>query len=287
MSPTNYPRTFPAAAPLDVSITSRSGSVDVTAADVNEASVDLQPSRPGDGESIAVIERASVEQWDNTLRIEVSRQGTGPSLLPDPAIDIRVTVPLRSTVSVKTGSATIRASGGLADASLSTGSGNITAIGCAEVLAKTGSGDIHADDVSAVQASSGSGDVKVDRCTGRVDVQTASGDVRVTGIYRRSELHTASGDIEIGSLSSDVNAKTASGDIRIRHTQEGALDAKTASGDVSIAIAPGTAAKLDCSTISGKVRSDLDPTDAPAESDRTVTVAAKTVSGSITVTRST
>jgi hypothetical protein len=37
----------------------------------------------------------------------------------------------------------------------------------------------------------------------------------------------------------------------------------------------------------GEVRSDLDPTDAPAESDRTVTVAAKTVSGSITVTRST
>nr|WP_246221070.1 DUF4097 family beta strand repeat-containing protein [Phytoactinopolyspora mesophila] len=271
---------------MDVSITSRSGHVEVLAADVSEAEVHLRPSRSGDTEALAVIERATVEQHGNSLRVEVSRQGTGPSLLPDPAIDIQVTVPQASTLTVHTGSANIRAGGGLAETSLHTGSGNITAIGCTDVLTKTGSGDIQVDDVSSVRASSGSGNVNVERCAGRVDVNTASGDVRVTDLAGDSELRTASGNVEIGSMSARVTAKTASGDVRVQRTVEGTLEAKTASGDVTIGVASGTAAKLDCSAVSGRVRSDLAPTDAPADGDRTVAVSAKTVSGAITVTRS-
>lgn len=283
---TSYPRTFPAANPIDVSITSRSGSVDVTAADVAEATVDLRPTRPGGDEAVAVIQRASVEQRGDGLLIEVSRQGTGPSLLPDPAIDIKVTVPLHSTADVKTGSADVRVGGGLGDASLRTGSGDITAAGCAEVLAKTGSGDIRADGVSTIRASSGSGNVYVENCHGPVDVNTASGDVRAAALADHSELNTASGDIEVGVITAYASAKTASGDVRVRHIVQGALEAKTASGDVTIGVASGTAAKLDCTTVSGRVRSDLDATEAPAEGERTVAVSAKTLSGSITVTRS-
>nr|WP_281352320.1 DUF4097 family beta strand repeat-containing protein [Phytoactinopolyspora alkaliphila] len=219
------------------------------------------------------------------MRVEVSRGSIGPSLLRDPAIKAIITVPLTSSVEVRTGSADVHLGGGLGSVNVKTGSGTIVAEQCDDVALKTGSGNIHASEVKGVEAHSGSGDLVVEHATGALDLDTASGNSRIDHIHGRGVVRTASGDIEIGTVEAVVRVKTASGDVRIRRMVEGEIDAKTASGDITIGIATGTAAKLDCSSASGRVRSDLDPTDAPSDTDLVAAIAARSASGSITLTR--
>ncbi|WP_165367521.1 DUF4097 family beta strand repeat-containing protein [Phytoactinopolyspora endophytica] len=285
MTTSSYPRVFPAPTPISLSVKSRSGNIQVTAADVTETTVDIQPGKPGDTDAIEVIDRARVDHQENALRIDISRRGKGPSLLRDPSVNVRVTVPLSSAVSVQAGSADVVLTGGLGDVAAKTGSGDVIAESCADVTIKTGSGDIRVDGATGAEANTGSGDILVQHCSGRIGTDTGSGNIRIDRAGDHTEAHTSSGDIEVGEVMAQLDSRTASGDIRIRRAIEGDVAAKTASGDVTVGVATGTAAKLDCSSASGRVRSDLEPADAPAETDRTVLIAARAASGSITIAR--
>ncbi|WP_166346619.1 DUF4097 family beta strand repeat-containing protein [Phytoactinopolyspora limicola] len=281
-----FPRTFPAPNPLALSINSRAGRVEVNAADVTEAKVDIQPSVPGDEDAWVVIEHAIVHHQDDELLIDLSQKDAGPSLLPDLQLDIVVVVPHDSLVSVRTGSASIQAGGGLGNCSLNTGSGDVAVSDAQATSVKTGSGDIRIAQVTSAEVNSGSGDVHIQGCSGRIDANTASGDLKIDDIVADGGLRTASGDVEISTTMSAVEIQTASGDVRVRHMTQGSLGAKTASGDITAGVAVGTVAKLDCSTVSGRVRSELDETSAPDSSEPTATISARAVSGSIAIIRS-
>lgn len=283
-----YPQTFPAEQPIAVSITTRAGSVSVSAADVPEVTANLQPTGLRNSASREVIENTLLDFHDGVLRIEVPQKAMRwTSLqLTDPGVDIAVTVPRQSTASIKAGSADVRAANGLADVTIEAGSGDVTVDGCADVSVRTGSGDIHLQNVAAAKAHTGSGDVLVESCADGMTITSGSGDVEIAQVLGHSEIQTASGDIEVGTIEAAARLKTASGDVEIQRAMDGEMQVTTASGDIEVGVTAGTAAKLDCSSVSGRVHSDLDPADAPAESERAVILTARAMSGSISITRS-
>ncbi|AYY11407.1 hypothetical protein EF847_00395 [Actinobacteria bacterium YIM 96077] len=285
MSPHMYPRSIPIHQPIKLTLRTRTGTIRVVAEDVSEAVVDLQPSNPDDSDARAMIERALVDLTGDVLEVDVSRRGTGPSLLPDPPIDVRITVPRKSTASITTGSADVTVAGDLERVSAKTGSGAVDAAYCTALSATTGSGHIQVSDCGTVEARTGTGAVEVVRCTGQAELESASGNIDVDDLNEDATVKTASGNIEIGSVSSHVTLTTASGDIRIHRAVQGTVGAKVASGDVAVGVASGTAAKLDCSSLTGRLESQLDEIASPADSDRTLTISARSVSGAITITR--
>ena len=110
------------------------------------------------------------------------------------------------------------------------------------------------------------------------------GDIRVD---QASDVHitTAHGDITIDRADGSVVAKSATGNIRIGDVTTGPIAAHTAAGDVEISVAAGIAAWLDLHTRYGDVRNTLETADAPAPTERTVEVRARSSAGNIVISR--
>jgi DUF4097 and DUF4098 domain-containing protein YvlB len=147
----------------------------------------------------------------------------------------------------------------------------------------TASADVRCTgELSAVDAHTASGDVSAELVTGLARVVTASGDVYV-GEAAEAKLESASGDVSMGQASGPVTVSTASGDVRIGAASGGRTEAKSASGDIIVAVAPGIGVYLDLSTLSGTVRSDLQPAGESGEAD--MTLSCRTLSGDVQVMR--
>jgi hypothetical protein len=281
---TGYPATFPADGPVTAAIKARSGDVTVTATDDGDVVVDLSPSSPGDEEALDLIARATVAFRHGNLRIgipEPARRALGR----DPGVDVDVRLPSGSTIRAETGSGDIVLVGVMHDVDLRTGSGDVRVDRAAATKARTGSGDVVLAQADTASVHCGSGDIEIVAVRGDVEAESASGDVRVGGFGAEARVTTASGDVHVDDLAGRLQAKTASGDVRVARAQGGEIQARTASGDISVAIVVGTAARLDCSSLTGQVTSELEATDAPADTDRTLLVSAQSVSGSVRLTR--
>jgi hypothetical protein len=280
----DYPQSFPTTGPLSISVRLGAGDVVVTAADVTEAVVDLQPARPGDQDALDVIARARVlYNRDSSLRVAIPH-GRG-IIRGEPPIEVRVTVPTGSSAEAGAGSADVSLEGRFGAVTIETGSGDITVDACGDARVRSGSGDVRIDEVRAASVKSGSGDIVVRRASSDIDLQAASGDIRVDDVGANARFSSSSGDIEVGAARGRIGAKTASGDILVARASEGQLELNAASGNVSVGVVDGTAVKLDCSSVSGRVESQLEPTDAPDDTDRRLLVTARTASGGITISR--
>ncbi|WP_026877776.1 DUF4097 family beta strand repeat-containing protein [Jiangella gansuensis] len=280
-------QTFPAEGPISLSVEQRSGDVEVTAADTTEVEVRLHPSGPG-GDDLA--QRTTVEYRPGALRIKVPRSTTSFVASAEvrasaASVDIVVTVPAGSDAEVETSSGDVQLTGRFGEVSGRAGSGDLSIESGGDVRVVAGSGDVRIGSCAGVSAKTGSGEIRIGRVTGGVELQSGSGGIEVDGPVTDARLSAASGDIGVGTVAGRLTVKTASGDITVRRAEEGDITVRAASGDVTVGLAAGTAAKLDVSSVTGSVRSDLDATDAPAASDRTLLLAVKTVSGSVRLHR--
>ena len=279
----DFVRTFAVSGPLQISAELGSGEIAISAGDVTEATVRLQPEPADDPDALDLIARARVDLRGNSLRIDVPR-AMGFRRHPD--VIVVAQVPVGSTVVTRSGSADVRLDGTYGDVKVTTGSGDVWVDAARDASIGTGSGDVRLGLVSAAAVKTGSGDIAVEHCRDDARLETASGDVRMSELGGRGRVSSASGDVELSSVEGDIHLKTASGDLTVSRASAGELQAKTATGDVAIGIASGTAALLDCSSITGQVSSELEPSDEPAEGDeRRLVVRARTVSGSVAISR--
>jgi DUF4097 and DUF4098 domain-containing protein YvlB len=147
----------------------------------------------------------------------------------------------------------------------------------------TASADVRCSgDLGAVDIHTASGDVSAERVTGTADIVTASGDVRVEEAAEVT-AKTASGDIKLGQTTGPVTVQTASGDVRIARASGSRTEATAASGDISVAVPAGARVYLDLWTLSGTVRSELDPADEPGAAD--IALTCRSISGDVLVSR--
>lgn len=273
---------FPATGPLRVQAATRSSDLAVVAQDVDRVTVRLDPVR-ADGEGESLAESTRVALTGDALRIEVPPSRArlfGPSA----RLRITVTVPTGSSLEVTTGSGDVTSNGTLAVAQVKSGSGDVDLDDAAEVEVTTGSGDITVASLDTGQVLTGSGDATVGTVRRFLRSRSGSGDVAV-GAVAELEAVTGSGDLLVKELAGRALVRTASGDLTVRRALHGQLEAKTASGDVSVRVADGTAVLLDCSTVSGGMRSSLEPAAEPGPDEPALVLRARTVSGDITVQR--
>ena len=156
------------------------------------------------------------------------------------------------------------------------------------VSVRAASGDTSVERAERLEVRSASGDVQVGTVAGRSSVGTASGDVRLDAADDGLEVRTASGGIRVGRLAGSVTLGSASGDIDVAALDQGTLQLKTVSGDAAVGVVPGRRVWLELSSVSGRMRSELDEEPAGAEHDAgpaTVSIVARTVSGDVRVRR--
>lgn len=255
---------FPGSDPIDVHIDLASGSIAIAAEQTEVTTVTLLPSRSG-RDADDLIADARVDYDDGRLTI------TGPKHTGlrrrHSSLDLTVRVPALSRCTVRTASADVSCVGKLGSLDARTASGDVTA--------KVVDG--------AAQLATASGDVWLEAADQGLSVNTASGDVRLLRAAGHIAINTASGDIQVGIVNGAVQARTASGDVQIDTLENGGADVNSISGDVAIGVVPGAGVYLDLSSVTGRVASDLEPSDADGQAD--INVKCRTVSGDVHITR--
>ncbi|MHC5258449.1 DUF4097 family beta strand repeat-containing protein [Streptomyces sp. UC4497] len=259
------------------------GSIQFTASERPDTVVEVKPSNPKRGKDVRAAEQTEVTYAGGVLTVRTTeRRMIGPS----GAVHVTVELPTGSSVEL-TGSWT-----------QVLGEGRL-----GKVRVKTSGGDVRLDTTGPLHLKAAHGSVRVDRVEGMAEITTSSGSMRVglvdghavlknshgttiidavTGELRVSGAH---GDVEIGRAEASVAATTAHGALRVADVARGTVQLETSYGAIEVGIREGTAAWLDANADNGQVRNTLTASEAPAESEDSVKVRARTKWGNIDIRR--
>ncbi len=161
----------------------------------------------------------------------------------------------------------------------------------ASLTVKTSSADLGADgQFRSLDVNSVSGDVHL---RGPVEhdasVKTVSGDLELQRVGGNASVQSVSGDLRLGPVGGSVETKSVSGDIRLASLSRGQARFTSVSGDIEVGIAAGSVLDVDAETTSGDLSSEVPlASDSPSEggdSDPTVVLRGRTVSGDLRVFR--
>ncbi len=267
------PRRFATPTPTQLYVENGAGRISIAATDTSTTTVRVSGER---------AEEATVVQDDDRISVIAPKHRAG-FFSGDQALAIEVELPTGSHLVVKSGSASLAATGELSTVRVKSGSGDVrldVVGGAAEV--DTGSGDITlATAAGDLRVRSGSGDVDLRSVAGSTSVSTGSGDVRIGRADGPVVVKTGSGDLEIVQAERDVASTPGSGDVVVRSARRGRIVAKGASGDIVVGVPVGTPVWTDLTTMTGRVTSTLPSAGQPAPGADHVELRATTVSGDI------
>ena len=247
-----------------------SGDVIVRARDTGVSTVHIEGDR-GDEDITVTCEPAP--DGGHRLLVEVRNKKSWALFRFSWGQDLEVVleVPTSTDLQVNTGSADLGVRGTVAGIDFRTGSG--------EVRFENVDGD--------VKIKSASGDMQGRSVQGHLACHGASGDVEVDTVRGGVTMRTASGDIELGEVDGGLSVSTVSGDVTIGALREGDAKVRSVSGDIEIGVAQGVGVFLDVQSSSGEVASNLDAAAELGGGVADLEINASSVSGDITIRRST
>jgi DUF4097 and DUF4098 domain-containing protein YvlB len=251
-------------------LTVRTTADDIELYHTDEAAIIVDVNRRGFGWNSSsakdALQRVKVQVSQNgdQVTVVVDRAPTGFGFGPGPQITLRIGVPSGVELLANTASGDIGLQG-------------VVGVGTVETI----SGDIESEaSDGALVFSSTSGDIVVQEHRGNPSVRTVSGDIEVHGTgVANLQVESISGDISLSEVSGNVRAKTTSGYINLEEGRDLALYLESTSGDIDVS---GTLAsrqeqrvssvsgnvdlqlsepqgiRLEATTLSGELESDLD-----------------------------
>ena len=278
--------TFDTPEPISATVDVVVGDVRIAAGDRTDTVVDVQPSDPSSKEDVKVAEQTRVECAGGHLMVKTPKLRSWSLRSHGGSIDVTIGLPAGSHV---------YAAGQLVDVDLDGPLGDIRI--------KTGIGRVHVGHAARLNVKTGAGDIAVDRATGHAEITAGSGDVRVgaldtTAVIKNSNgdtwvgvaggelrLNAANGDIAVAEAHAGVGAKSANGDVRLGDVARGSVVLETKIGELEVGIRQGSAAWLDVSSHTGRVRNELEASAAPDAAADSVRVRARTTIGDIVIER--
>ena len=281
-------RRFETPQPTPVTIEIPVGAVHLIASERSDTVVTVNPTDRTRSVDVEAAEKTIVDFANGALLVRGQKPrgfkyvGWGRS----GSVDVTIELPAGSPVRGDAGVGDFRADGRLGDTHI-----------------RNGVGDVRLDETGAVDVVSGLGSFTLNRAEGRTRVVTA-GEMRFGVIDGSAEIKNQNGKTWIGEVSgvagvksdngdvtvdrahSSLTVKTANGDIQIGSVESGAVDLKTAAGHLDIGVEDGIAAWVDASTQFGRVLNLMGEGAAPASTERTVEIHARTAFGDISIRRS-
>lgn len=270
-SATTLTTSFAVDRPINLAVRMGRGSLTVRSLEsLTTATVELVPN-PGAEE---LVQQFRVAMDGPTLTVTAPREGGLADLMSAwrsrsrDGVAVTVTVPTGTALSLASSSAPITVTGRCGAADIVTASGAITLQHVdGDLLLRYGSGGSHTDRVS-----------------GSVTVRSGTGDAHFGVISGALHHGCGSGRLEVGEVHGSVRARSGSGSARLAAVY-GDVDLASGSGAMSIGLPPGVAARVNVTTGSGRVLTELPIDDAPARSVETIAVRARTGSGDVELFR--
>ncbi|WP_375485514.1 hypothetical protein [uncultured Jatrophihabitans sp.] len=263
-------QTFPLTGPVNLAARLGHGSLLVRAVDgLDEARVELEG--PPDA-----VERITVELSGPTLRVNAPRQGgladVFAALRPGPG----AAGPVQVTVTVPSGTAL----------DLSTFTASVTVEGrCGGAAVASAVGTVLLDEVDGdLGVRCGTSQVEATHVTGAARVRSANGSGRFGRVDGDLEVGVGRGTVTAGRVGGRVHWRSGAGEASL-DAVFGDVDIATGSGAVRIGLPAGVTARVDATSGSGEVVSDLPVSDEPANREHVITVRARTGTGGVRLFR--
>lgn len=259
--------TFDATSPIDAVVTLMMGELVITADDVTEVTVDVEPTQPDRPADVRAAENTAVDLSNGRLTVIQKRENLVSTWVNKSwSIDVHIRVPKRSRFEAKSAYGNIQVRGPLGRSSLTTSYGSIAAGDADELAAKTSYGEINVDRASGTTSLTGSS-VSVGEVYGNVKVKCSQGAAVVDLVMGHLEVVSSFGNIEVRKLMGDIDARTAHGVVRIGDGVSGDATLVTSHGDIEVGIRQGTLTWLDLDTKAGTVRNELSATEPQGDDD--------------------
>ncbi len=262
--------TFPLAESINLVVKLGHGSVVVNAVDDAREAVVSLAARDANSD---VVDRFTVELNGSTLLVSGPRQGNLLDLLGSwrrerEAVDVIVEVPAGTPVKVSSASADVTGTGRCGSADLAVGAANVTFDAVAgDFRLRCGSGETQVRSVSGgAQVRAGSGAAHFGSVGGMLECGFGSGQVSAEAVRGGVRVRGGAGSAEVGATYGDVDIAFGSGPIRV-------------------GLPAGTPARVDVTSGSGHVHSDLAVEKTPTTSGEPISVRARTGSGDVHLTR--
>ncbi|WP_406441515.1 DUF4097 family beta strand repeat-containing protein [Streptomyces sp. NBC_00631] len=259
------------------------GSILFAAGDRLDTVVQARPRDPKRDKDVRAAEQTEVSYASGVLTVRTKeRRMLGPSGV----VDVTVELPTGSHIDMTGPWVQVLGEGRLG-----------------EVRVKTSVGDVRLDATGPLKLAVSHGSIVVDRVEGAAEITTSSGNVRVGLVDGPAVLKNSNGTTTVGTVTGELRASgtngaiditragasvtgtATNGSLRVAEVARGEIQLETSNGSIEIGVREGTAAWLDVSSQRGQVRNTLAESEAPEQTEETVTVRARTNWGNIDVSR--
>lgn len=277
--------TFNTPTPIDLAIYLPVGAIDVVAGDRADTVVTASPSNPAKAVDRRGADETRVDFDGRRLTI------TGPKpriswIGPTESVDVTVKLPSGSRLTAEISVGGVRTTGRLGATRIKALTGAVDVGTTGDLWLRAGHGNATvATAVGSVEITADHGQLRIGTIAGEAALKSSHGSIRIDESDGDLDAKLSYGDLEIAQARGSVTARTAYGSIQLGKVSSGSIHVESGYGGVSIGVQPGIPAWLDLSSREGRVRNDLDGDRAPAPSEQTVEVRARTSYGDISISR--
>ena len=272
--------------PIDLAINLQVGRIEVVASDRTDTVVTVSPS------SSRELDRRGVEQTKVTFEDErltvigpkprISWIGPGPT----ESVTIKVELPTGSRLTAEIAVGAVKTTGRFGATRIKGATGALDIEATADLWLRAAHGGVTVGTVEGgLDVTAAYGSIRIGKVTGDALLKASYGSIQIGEAGGDLEAKLSYGDLEITKALGSVTAKTAFGAITLDEVSSGSIQVDSGFGQIAIGVRPGTPAWLDLSSKNGSVRNELEGDSAPAPTEQTVSVRARTQGGDVTVRR--
>lgn len=199
--------------------------------------------------------RFRLEPASDRVRLVGRVDGALSWLFGGPRIEVRVWVPRRFSLDVRSSAGGIRIEDVVGAVRARTDGAPIDVTGVhGPVRLRNGDGALDVADVAGdVDAKTGSGVVRASDIGGSLVARTGDGEIQVERVEGRCRAKTGSGSIQLDEVVGPVEAKTERGEVFARFAGDAAGSLETRRGAVEVELPPDAGAQLDAEARDGAV----------------------------------
>jgi hypothetical protein len=277
--------TYNTPTPIDLAINLQVGAIDVFAGDRTDTVVTVLPTNPEKAVDRRGAQETTVDFDGQRLTI------TGPRpriswIGPTESVDLKVELPTGSRLAAEIAVGGLRTVGRLGATRIKSSLGPVDVDTTGDLWLRTSHGNATVGTAEGgVEITADHGQIRIGTVTGDAILKASHGTIQVRESGGDLDAKLSYGDLEITKARASVTAKTAYGSIQLAEVSSGSIQVESGFGQVTIGVRPGVPAWLDLSSKAGHVRNELDGDGAPAVSEQTVEVRARTQHGNINIRR--
>jgi len=277
--------TFVTSSPIDIAVKVPSGSLEIIASDRPDAVVTVVPANASREADVRAARDTTVEFDGSRLTIIAPK----PKVVifgPTESIEVKVEVPTGSRLTAESSLGPVTTSGVLGATRIKSALGGARVGDTGDLWVHASHGQVTAGRVLGdLEASCDHGSIRVDSIAGAASLKSSHGNITIGDVLGDVEAKMSYGDLEISSAGASVAAKTAYGSIELGEVSTGSIELESGFGSLTVGVREGVPAWLDLSSKTGHVRNDLMSQDAPASTEGSVSVHARTNFGHISIHR--